>query len=159
MAMASSLPPGKRPATIGTYDEQEKKLTVSPIDGAKKLTIKNLRPHAPDRELKQREYYTKAQVDVNEALDAILAGTGLKIPFERLYKATEDLCRKGYASAVHRSLKEKAEKHLNRTVLSRIVRDGGGRDADTLLSVLAEWKLYNKQMVCSVYFDKGFFWH
>ena len=39
------------------------------------------------------------------ALDAILAGRTPTTPFERLFRAVEDLCRKGDAGRVYRALK------------------------------------------------------
>jgi cullin-4 len=142
--MASAKARGKLPERI---DLVERPSAFQPQMGAKKLVIKNLHTSS-SRNARVEEYYARTQKELEEAVDAVFAEKRPTVPLERLYRGTEDVCRKGNAEKVYRMLKERVETHLNRVVLPRIRRTGGNSNLEVLRCVLAEWKTWNGQMVC-----------
>lgn len=118
-----------------------------PNNGARKLVIKNLRTHNPTRDAKVAQYYEQTERELGAALDAILAGQKPAVPFERLYRAVEDLCRKGDAERVYRALKERMENHVYHQIMPRIKAEGGNSNYLTLKSLQAHWSTFNAQMV------------
>lgn len=119
-----------------------------PNSGARKLVIKNLRPPNPAREAKVAQYYQQQEGELVLALDAILAGRTPATPFERLFRAVEDLCRRGDAERVYRALKERIENHVYNQIMPRIQNEGGNSTFLTLQSIQAHWSRFNSQMVC-----------
>lgn len=118
-----------------------------PSNGARKLVIKNLRPPNPVRDAKVAQYYAQTEKDLEAALDAILAGRKPAVPFERLFRAVEDLCRKGDADRVYCALKERMEKHVYNQIMPRIKSEGGNSNYQTLKSLQAHWSTFNAQMI------------
>ncbi|KAI9167447.1 Serine/threonine-protein kinase TEL1 [Paramyrothecium foliicola] len=141
--MASAKARGKLPERI---DLAERPSAFQPQMGAKKLVIKNLHSSGA-RNARVEEYYARTQKELEEAVEAIFAGKRPAVPLERLYRGTEDACRKGNADKVYRMLKERVETHLNRVVLPRIGQKGTSSNIEVLRSVLAEWKTWNGQMI------------
>jgi hypothetical protein len=141
--MASSKARGKLPVRI---DLAERPSAFQPQMGAKKLVIKNLHTSS-NRDDRIKEYYAKTHQELEDAVVAIFADKRPAVPLERLYRGTEDVCRKGNADKVYKMLQERIEAHLNRAVLPRIHRSGGGSNLGVLRCVLAEWKTWNGQMV------------
>lgn len=127
-------------------DPTKRQSAYQPLSGARKLVIKNVRSPA-HQEARIREYYARTERELDGALDAIFNGRAPAIPLERLYRGVEDLCRKGNADTVYRTLKDKVDGHLKNVVLPKIqsaVRISG---LDVLRSTLAEWKTWNAQTV------------
>lgn len=142
--MASAKPRGRFYDTIDLTNTT----AFQPYTGAKKLVIKNLRPPT-SRDAQVAEYYARTDKELDAALEAVFAGRKPDVPLERLYRGVEDVCRKGDPAKVYKLLKDRVEVHLQRVVHPRIQRDGGISNLDTLRSVLAEWKTWNTQTVCS----------
>lgn len=142
--MASAKARGRFHETI----DLTKTTAFQPYAGAKKLVIKNLRPPT-SRDAQVAEYYARTDKELDGALESVFAGRKPDVPLERLYRGVEDVCRKGDPAKVYKLLKDRVEVHLQRVVHPRIQRDGGISNLDTLRSVLAEWKTWNTQTVCS----------
>ncbi|KAI6751088.1 hypothetical protein HG530_014002 [Fusarium avenaceum] len=141
--MTTAKARGKLPETI---DLTQPPSAFKPYAGAKKLVIKNLR--APtSRETQVAEYYKRTEKELEDALVAIFDGRTPGVPLERLYRGVEDVCRKGDPAKVYQMLKERVEVHLQRIVLPRIQKSGRTSNLETLKSVLAEWKIWNKQTI------------
>ncbi|KIL84838.1 hypothetical protein FAVG1_12067 [Fusarium avenaceum] len=141
--MTTAKARGKLPETI---DLTQPPSAFKPYAGAKKLVIKNLR--APtSRETQVAEYYKRTEKELEDALVAIFDGRTPGVPLERLYRGVEDVCRKGDPAKVYQMLKERVEVHLQRIVLPRIQKSGRTSNLETLKSVLAEWKMWNKQTI------------
>lgn len=118
-----------------------------PFAGAKKLVIKNLKTtQSPAREAEIREFYKRALEDISTSLDAVFVGETPPVPFEKLYRAVEDLCRKGDADEVAKVLKRKMKEHVGKVVLNRIERNGRASDVATAECLLGEWQNWNAQM-------------
>lgn len=118
-----------------------------PNNGARKLVIKNLRPHNPARDAKVAQYYQQTEAELVGALDAIFDGRKPPVPFERLFRAVEDMCRKGDAEKVYRALRDRLDSHVTRQITPRILAEGGNSNFLTLKSVQAHWSTFNAQMV------------
>lgn len=119
-----------------------------PHSGAKKLVIKNLKTaQSPAREAEIRSYYDRALEDVGNVLGAIFGGRKPPVPFERLYRAVEDLCRKGDAKSVTQVLKKMMKDHVHKVILPRVERTGRESDIETAKALLGEWQAWNAQMV------------
>lgn len=141
--MTTAKARGKLPETV---DLTQPPSAFKPYAGAKKLVIKNLR--APtSRETQVAEYYKRTEKELQDALVAIFDGKTPGVPLERLYRGVEDVCRKGDPAKVYQMLKERVEVHLQRIVLPRIQKSGRASNLETLKSVLAEWKTWNKQTI------------
>ena len=135
---------GKLPETV----DLTRPSAFQPFTGTKKLVIKNLRPaNSATRDAQVEEFYRRAHQDAEEALDAIFVGKKPAVPFERIYRGIEDLCRKGEAEKIQRTLDKRMERHVTKVILPRIEKNGGGYNIETAKSLLAEWHTWNSQMV------------
>ena len=142
-AMATARIEANRPSTLGRTQPFS---AFQPIGATRKLVIKNLRSPG-NRDALKDEYYARTEEELGRALQAIFDGERPDVPFERLYRGVEDLCRKGEADKIYRMLRERVERHLQRTVLPRMRRAGGTGNVDMLRSALEEWKTWNAQTV------------
>ncbi|KFA67469.1 hypothetical protein S40285_00170 [Stachybotrys chlorohalonatus IBT 40285] len=140
-AMASVRAKGKLPERINLV---ERPSAFQPHIGAKKLVIKNIRNPA-ERSGRLDEYYTQTTNELVQALDAVLARQRPAVPLERLYRGTEDLCRRGLAGKLCATIKDRLESHLQGVVLSRLQSSANGSDIDMVRAVLEEWKTWNSQ--------------
>ncbi|KAK0621493.1 Cullin [Bombardia bombarda] len=154
----SAIVQGKRPEVIdltrGGGGMVKRPAFLQPHMGARKLVIKNLRPSTPTQAAGVNEYYTRTRAELDAALTAIFAGRQTAQPMERLYRGVEDLCRKGDASDLARTLNDRCEAHLaGDAVLGRILADGGGGgggggdNVAVLRSVLGQWKAWTGQLM------------
>lgn len=134
---------GKLPETI----DLTRPSAFQPSSGARKLVIKNLRPPSASRDAKVAEHYKQAERELFAALDAILVSQKPAVPLERLFRAVEDLCRKGEADKVYRRVKEQMEKHVQDYILPRVRADGEASNFDMVKSLQAQWTTFNQQMV------------
>lgn len=142
-----ALTKGKGKGRLNDAIDLTRTSAFQPSNGARKLVIKNLRPPNPVRDAKVAQYYAQTEKDLEAALDAILAGRKPTVPFERLFRAVEDLCRKGDADRVYCALKERMEKHVYNEIMPRIKSEGGNSNYQTLKSLQAHWSTFNAQMV------------
>ncbi|KAF6809987.1 ubiquitin ligase subunit [Colletotrichum sojae] len=118
-----------------------------PYTGAKRLVIKNLRPTAKNEQLEQ--YYKRTEDDLVNALQDIFSGRKPRLPLERLYRAVEDLCRRGNNNELqlYETLRRKCEEHLCNDVLRSIKSHGGTTNVEMLRSVLQHWRVWNGQIM------------
>ncbi|OTB06834.1 hypothetical protein M426DRAFT_318544 [Hypoxylon sp. CI-4A] len=131
---------GKRPELV---DLTKPHPTFQPNKGAKKLVIKNLRttPQGNDVE----KYYDVAKQELLEALQAIFDRKTPRQPFERLYRAVEDLCRHGASRELYEALQERCETYLRDHLLQSIVAQAGSSNVDMLKSTYEHWVIWNEQ--------------
>lgn len=134
---------GKLPEVIDLTQSN----SYRPYTGAKKLVIKNLRPAARNEQLEQ--YYQRTEQELVDALQDIFHGKKPRLPLERLYRAVEDICRRGKDNELqlYETLRRKCEEHLTRNVMRSIQSNGGNTDVDMLKSVLQHWRVWNSQIV------------
>lgn len=141
--MASAKARGKLPQTVV---DLTRKTAFQPYSGAKKLVIKNLRvPASQDKQV--ADYYVRTKRELESALDAVLAGETPNVPFERLYRGVEDVCRNGDPAKIYELLRSKSEAHLRDVVLNRVLSKSEAPYLATLRSVLEEWNIWNTQTV------------
>lgn len=128
------LPAGHQPAT------------QQPNSGPRKLLVKNLRTTQPSgHEAQLEEHYARIKADMFAAIDAIFAGEQPTVPFEKLYRGIEDVCRRGGGDHLYNVLTHRTMTHLQTVALPRIKRSAGPSSLDVLRTVLAEWKKWNAQ--------------
>lgn len=127
-------------------DPTKRQSAYQPHSGARKLVIKNLRSPV-HHEARIREYYARTERELEGALDAIFNSRTPAIPLERLYRGVEDMCRKGNADTVYKTLKDKVDSHLKNVVLPKIQSAARISNLDVLRKTLAEWKTWNAQTV------------
>ncbi|CCF36798.1 Cullin family protein [Colletotrichum higginsianum] len=134
---------GKLPEVIDLTQSN----SYRPYTGAKKLVIKNLRPAARNEQLEQ--YYQRTEQELVDALQDIFHGKKPRLPLERLYRAVEDICRRGKDNELqlYETLRRKCEEHLTRNVMRSIQSNGGNTDVDMLKSVLQHWRVWNSQIM------------
>ncbi|KAJ0168395.1 Cullin-4 [Colletotrichum tanaceti] len=134
---------GKLPEVIDLTQSN----SYRPYTGAKKLVIKNLRPAARNEQLEQ--YYQRTEQELVDALQDIFHGRKPRLPLERLYRAVEDICRRGKDNELqlYETLRRKCEEHLTRNVMRSIQSNGGNTDVDMLKSVLQHWRVWNSQIM------------
>ncbi|KAK1987209.1 Cullin family protein [Colletotrichum cereale] len=134
---------GKLPEVIDLTQSN----SYRPYTGAKKLVIKNLRPAARNEQLEQ--YYQRTEQELVDALQDIFKGGKPRLPLERLYRAVEDICRRGedHELQLYETLRRKCEEHLAHGVLRSIKSRGGNTDVDMLRSVLQHWRVWNSQIM------------
>ncbi|KAI8235772.1 Cullin-4B [Colletotrichum sp. SAR 10_96] len=134
---------GKLPEVIDLTQSNSYK----PYTGAKKLVIKNLRPTAKNEQLEQ--YYKRTEQELLDALQDIFNGRKPQLPLERLYRAVEDICRRGNSNdlQLYETLRRKCEEHLTGTVLRSIKAHGGNTNVEMLRSVLKHWRVWNGQIM------------
>ncbi|KAK2011109.1 Cullin family protein [Colletotrichum eremochloae] len=134
---------GKLPEVIDLTQSN----SYRPYTGAKKLVIKNLRPAARNEQLEQ--YYQRTEQELVDALQDIFNGGKPRLPLERLYRAVEDICRRGKDNELqlYETLRQKCEEHLAHGVLRSIKSRGGNTDVDMLRSVLQHWRVWNSQIM------------
>lgn len=120
-----------------------------PGAGAKKLVIKNLR--APSNETSQQRteerYYSRAREELSHALLATFENQPLGAPMERLYMGVENICRRGEAPSLYKMVQEMCDTHLRKTVLQRILDEGGATPIDMARSVLKQWEIWDRCIV------------
>ncbi|KZL68341.1 ubiquitin ligase subunit (Cullin family protein), partial [Colletotrichum tofieldiae] len=134
---------GKLPEVIDLTQSN----SYRPYTGAKKLVIKNLRPAARNEQLEK--YYQRTEQELVDALQDIFNGRKPQLPLERLYRAVEDICRRGKDNELqlYETLRRKCEEHLTHDVLRSIKSRGGNTDVDMLRSVLQHWRVWNGQIM------------
>ncbi|KAK2029853.1 Cullin family protein [Colletotrichum zoysiae] len=134
---------GKLPEVIDLTQSN----SYRPYTGAKKLVIKNLRPAARNEQLEQ--YYERTNQELVGALQDIFNGAKPRLPLERLYRAVEDICRRGKDNELqlYETLRQNCEEHLAHGVLRSIKFRGGNTDVDMLRSVLQHWRVWNSQIM------------
>ncbi|KAK2050690.1 Cullin family protein [Colletotrichum somersetense] len=134
---------GKLPEVIDLTQSN----SYRPYTGAKKLVIKNLRPAARNEQLEQ--YYERTNQELVDALQDIFNGAKPRLPLERLYRAVEDICRRGKDNELqlYETLRRNCEEHLAHGVLRSIKFRGGNTDVDMLRSVLQHWRVWNSQIM------------
>ncbi|KAF9877328.1 hypothetical protein CkaCkLH20_05028 [Colletotrichum karsti] len=118
-----------------------------PYSRAKKLVIKNLRQPAKNEQLEQ--YYKRTEQELLDALQDIFNGRKPQLPLERLYRAVEDICRRGNSNdlELYEILRRKCEEHLTSNVLRSIKSQGGTTNVDMLRSVHKHWRVWNSQII------------
>lgn len=116
-----------------------------PHMGVKRLVIKNLRTETRTAEVEQ--YYQQTWDELRDGLQALFADQRPKLPFDKLYRGVEDLCRHKQERELYKLLEEKCEQHLSYKVLEDILSDGNGSNMAMLRSVLKHWKTWNGQAV------------
>ncbi|KAK2061665.1 Cullin family protein [Colletotrichum caudatum] len=134
---------GKLPEVIDLTQSN----SYRPYTGAKKLVIKNLRPAARNEQLEH--YYERTNQELVDALQDIFNGAKPRLPLERLYRAVEDICRRGKDNELqlYETLRRNCEEHLAHGVLRSIKFRGGNTDVDMLRSVLQHWRVWNSQIM------------
>lgn len=118
-----------------------------PHNGAKRIVIKNLRQPGAAREAQVREYYAETEKILDDMLTVVLAGGKPPVPLERLYRGVEDHCRNGNAGKIHLVLRDRVDSHVSRVILPRVQRSGEGSNLNMAKQLLAEWHLFNAQIV------------
>ena len=119
----------------------------TPLSGAKKLVIKNLRVPAKRNDDTQ-SYYTKTWADIESALADVFGNKTPRQPLERLYRGVEDLCIQGQSEQLCKKLQTLCEAHMTNTVLKRIEANTRGvSNIDVLREVHKEWLVWGKQLV------------
>lgn len=154
-AAAAAVGPGNKgkfPETINLTRPS----AFQPSSGARKLVIKNLRPPSANREAKVAEYYTRTEHELYLALDAVLAGQKPALPFERLFRSVEDLCRHGDAEKVYRTLKDRMENYVNNYIQPSVPVGGSGSRLETVNALYNHWAVFNNRMVRPNPTRKGF---
>lgn len=135
------------PRARGKLPDSGRPQAFQPFSGAKKLVIKNLRAPSAARDKQVEEYYAQTQTELEKALEAVFSAKRLDVPFERLYRGVEDVCRRGDADKVYRSLKLAMETHVQDVIQPRVQQNGGRSNYETLKCLLSEWQTFNSQMV------------
>jgi hypothetical protein len=116
-----------------------------PHTGVRKLVVKNLRQ---SRAGDLTEHYKKVQVQVLEAVTAILSDKQPQQPLERLYRDVEDICRNGQAEALYRELWQRCRDYLASSVLEGLQRIDNREDPLAFLEMLlGAWKDWNSKTV------------
>ncbi|KAF4123141.1 cullin 4, partial [Geosmithia morbida] len=119
-----------------------------PYSGARRLVIKNLRTSASaDRDAQVQQHYERTHRDLRDALDAVFSSCKPAVPLERLYRGVEDLCRRGDADKVYRTLRESMDTHVRTVILPRIERSARTSTMETASRLLSEWQTWNTQMI------------
>jgi hypothetical protein len=118
-----------------------------PHNGAKRIVIKNLRQPGAAREAQVRDYYAETEKILDDMLTVVLAGGKPLVPLERLYRGVEDHCRNGNAGKIHLVLRDRVDSHVSRVILPRVQRSGEGSNLNMAKQLLAEWHLFNAQIV------------
>lgn len=137
MATLSAKGLGKRPEGASGF---------TPMSGAKKIVIKNLRTSAT-RAADVENYYKRTWVDVDAALSSILVGTHPRVPLESVYRGIEDLCRHNEGDKLYQMLKQRCAQHLHSKVLSKIKEAGIFSDIAVLQSVWDQWAIFSKTLI------------
>ncbi|KAG9253837.1 ubiquitin ligase subunit CulD [Emericellopsis atlantica] len=136
--------PGTRPMKMANQGHEQ---AFEPYKGIKRLTIKNLKPASSGKaKAGVEEYYTRALGDIDKTLQAVFVGEKPPVPYERLYREVEDLCRRGDAEEVTKVLKTRMDTHISKMVLQRVNTEGSNSDLETAKSLVEEWKQWNTQM-------------
>lgn len=141
--MASAKAKGKLPEVMDLTQDQP---AFQPNAGVKKLVIKNFRKTTAQT-AQVEQYYARTEKELDDALGAIFTNQKPNLPLERVYRGVEDMCRRGDAESVYRTLLRHVGDHLQMNVLPRIHRSIGLPDVELLRNVLAEWKTWNSQTV------------
>lgn len=138
------IPIGTGKDTMSGFGPRTMRTTV------KKLVIKNRRVDGSDYLAEVEKYFDSVWTEVSAALGDILQNKRPKIPFDRIFRDVEDLCRNSKEAEVYKKLISACEKHLSEVVLNNIksAQKGNDTDTDVLASVLSEWKIWNEKSVC-----------
>lgn len=121
-----------------------------PVSGrpvAKKLVIKNRRVDGPGQREEVERYFEATWRDIDAAVQAVLAGTRVPMPFDRVCRGVEDLCRNGREKEVFSKLKKACEAHLTKVVLPAIKKEYREEETALLEAVLSEWDTFNRKSV------------
>lgn len=114
---------------------------------AKKLVIKNRRVDGPGQREEVERYFEATWREVDVAVQAVLAGTRVPMPFDRVYRGVEDLCRNGKEREVYLKLRKACERHLSGVVLPAIKKEYREEETALLEAVLSEWDTFNLKSV------------
>jgi len=142
-------PQGSMQETIGLVAPSDahfrRAANFQPHTGVRKLVVKNLRQ---SRAGDLTEHYRKVQVQVLEAVTAILCDKQPQQPLERLYRDVEDICRNDQAEALYRELWQRCRDYLASAVLEGLQRIDNREDPLTFLeTLLGAWKSWNSKTV------------
>ncbi|CAN8096719.1 unnamed protein product [Discula destructiva] len=118
----------------------------TPMSGARKIVIKNLRASST-RAADVESYYERTRADVGAALSCILVGARPRLPLESVYRGVEDLCRHGEGDSLYKMVKKRCAEYLDSVVLSKIREVGVSSDIAVLQSVLDEWATFSKTLI------------
>lgn len=141
MATTATMSPkglGKRPEVASGF---------TPMSGARKIVIKNLRDNSTRRAADVEDYFRKTWQDIEAALASILRGDTPRMPLERVYRGVEDLCRHGEGDKIYSIIKNMCEMHLNGVVLAQIREGGSMFDVDVLQRVWNQWSVFSKTLI------------
>jgi hypothetical protein len=142
-------PKGKMSETIGLVAPSNvdfrRTVGFQPQSGVRKLVVKNLRP---SRVADLREHYGKVQVQVLDAVTAILKDQQPRQPLERLYRDVEDICRNNQAEGLYKELRHRTSDYLASSVLGSLQKADNGNDPLQFLEALLDaWKDWNAKAV------------
>lgn len=132
-------------------------LNLIPHTGARKIVIKNRKPSTPRDDAEIERQISTTQQRLERSLDAILAGHTPTLPYERLYRDVEEICKRGQASLVHELLQRSFKKHLERSVKPSILAHAQQSSINILSSMMTEFSQWTRRGVitttylCSVH--------
>lgn len=113
----------------------------------KKIVIKNRRLDGSGQQADADNYFNSSWEEISSALKAVLQGERPRIPFDRVFRNVEDLCRHKREQDVYRKLMDLCEKYLTEEVLPSIKASGKGSDVEMLEAVLSEWEVWSAKSV------------
>ena len=122
-------------------------MALHPAGGPRKLVIKNLRVSRDNRALE--DYYDQVWAELDNALTDIFASRQPRIPFERIYKGVEDICRKGEASKLADVLSKRCQKHLEGDVYDTVSHASSFSPDDNITAldaVSSAWQTWSQQL-------------
>lgn len=147
-ASVATAPPVRRPSSPpATAMLGVQKGPVSGRPAAKKLVIKNRRIDGPGQREEVERYFEATWREVDVAVQAVLAGTRVPMPFDRVCRGVEDLCRNGRERDVYNRLRKACEDHLKDVVLPAIKKEYRDEETALLEAVLSEWNTFNQKSV------------
>jgi len=111
-----------------------------PFLGTRKLVIKNLRP-ASERAAQLDEHHSTAIHDVTVTVTAILEGRQPDIPYGRIYRRVEDLCRQGLQEQLYGILVTTLRDHVQHKIKPDLleIKDDGGSMLSAACSYFGDW--------------------
>lgn len=154
---ATTAPPARRqspPPRAAMLGVQKGPVSGRPV--AKKLVIKNRRVDGPGQREEVARYFEATWRDIDTAVQAVLAGTRVPMPFDRVCRGVEDLCRNGREREVYFKLKKACEAHLTEVVLPAIKKEYREEETALLEAVLSEWDTFNRKSVSDPGVGDGF---
>ncbi|PKS13289.1 hypothetical protein jhhlp_000060 [Lomentospora prolificans] len=136
----------QRPIPMGTGKEPMSGLGPKTMrTTVKKLVIKNRRIDGSDQQAEIEKYFESIWSEISDALGDILRNKRPKVPFDRMFRDVEDLCRNKKEQEVYKKLITTCELYLAEVVLATIKSSRKRSDTEVLASVLSEWKSWNEK--------------